>query len=201
MDINVFFNYTVVLTLYALVTAFTPGPNNIVALYAVSQNGWRRGKDILMGIAAGFLCVMVLCALFCYELARYMPSVTGVLKYIGAAYIAYLAVHVALSKPDESENRRMSFWKGFLLEFVNVKIILYAITIYTGYVLPYEASLTALFFHAVVLTVIGLSGCITWASAGGLLQKFLKKYNRPFNIAMALILLYCAAALAFNLQK
>ncbi len=29
---------------YTCVTAFTPGPNNILSLYAVSRNGWRKGK-------------------------------------------------------------------------------------------------------------------------------------------------------------
>lgn len=184
---------------YTLVTAFTPGPNNIVALYAVSQNGWRKGKNILLGIAAGFFCVMVACALFCYELARYAPSATGVLKYVGAAYILYLAVHVAMSKPDDGESRQMTFLKGFLLEFVNVKIILYAITVYTGYVMPHETGLGALLTHAVILTAIGMAGTYTWAAAGGVFQKFLKRHYRPFNIAMALILLWCAASLAFNL--
>ncbi|MDD3229478.1 MAG: LysE family transporter [Oscillospiraceae bacterium] len=184
---------------YALVTAFTPGPNNIVALYAVSQKGWRRGKDVLLGIAVGFLCVMVICALFCYELAKYAPSVANILKYVGAAYIVYLAVHVALSKPDDGESKRISFTKGFLLEFVNVKIILYAITIYTGYVLPYDARLGVLLIHALMLTVIGIAGTITWAAAGGVLQVFLKKHYRSFNIAMALVLLWCAISLAFDL--
>ncbi len=185
--------------LYTLVTAFTPGPNNIVALHAVSQHGWRKGKNILMGIAAGFLCVMIICALFCYELAKYVPSVAGVLKYVGAAYIVYLAIHVALSKPDGGENNQMSFMKGFLLEFVNVKIILYAITVYTGYVLPYESSLSSLLIHAFCLTAIGVAGTVTWAAAGGVFQKLLKKYYRPFNFAMALVLLWCAVSLAFEL--
>ena len=72
---------------YTLVTAFTPGPNNIIALYAVSQSGWRKGKSVLLGIAVGFLCVMTICAVFCYELARYVPSGAEVLKYVGGAYI------------------------------------------------------------------------------------------------------------------
>lgn len=184
---------------YTLVTAFTPGPNNIVALYAVSQKGWREGKDILLGIAVGFLCVMVLCALFCYELATYVPSVANVLKYVGAAYIVYLAIHVALSKPDNGEDKQMSFMKGFLLEFVNVKIILYAITVYTGYCSLIDTSRGVLLLHAIMLTVIGLAGNLAWAAAGGAFQKFLMKYYRPFNIAMALILLWCATSLALDL--
>ena len=194
-----FFSIMMSYLIYTVVTAFTPGPNNIVALYAVSQNGWRKGKDVLLGMAGGFLCVMFICALFCYELAKYLPSLTGTLKYVGAAYIAYLAIHVARSSPDNSDGRQMTFWKGFLLQFFNVKIILYAITVYTGYVLPYESSLTSLFSHAINLTVIGMAGFITWGVAGGLFQDLLTQYYRPFNIVMGLILVYCAITLAFGL--
>lgn len=183
---------------YTLVTAYTPGPNNIVALHAVSQNGWRKGKDVLLGIAAGFLSVMVVCALFCYQLAVYAPSVAGALKYVGAAYIVYLAYHVATGKPDDGESNPMSFLKGFLLQFVNVKIILYAITVYTGFVLPAGGDLGALLAHAMMLTVIGLSGNFAWAAAGGVFQTFLKKYYRPFNIAMALVLVWSAISLVFG---
>ena len=194
-----FFSIMMSYLIYTVVTAFTPGPNNIVALYAVSQNGWRKGKNVLLGMAGGFLCVMFICALFCYELAKYLPSLTGTLKYVGAAYIVYLAIHVARSSSDNSDGRQMTFWKGFLLQFFNVKIILYAITVYTGYVLPYESSLTSLFSHAINLTVIGMAGFITWGLAGGLFQDLLTQYYRPFNIVMGLILVYCAITLAFGL--
>ncbi len=142
---------------------------------------------------------MILCALFCYQLAKFVPSIAGIMKYIGAVYIVWLAIHVVRSGPDESEQQPVSFWKGFFLEFVNVKIILYAITVYTGYVLPYDTSLTSLMVHAVSLTLIGAAGFVTWAAVGGVLQKFLAKHYRPFNIAMGLVLIWCAASLAFGL--
>lgn len=184
---------------YALVTVFTPGPNNIVALHAVSQNGWRHGKNVLLGMTAGFLCVMGLCALFCSALAAFVPSVAGVLKYVGAVYILWLAIHVARSKPEAQEGKPMSFWKGFLLQFMNVKIILYAITIYTGYVLPVQPGLASLLLHAISLTVIGAAGFFTWAAVGGALQRLLTKYYRPFNLAMGLVLVWYAVSLAFDL--
>lgn len=184
---------------YTLVTAFTPGPNNIVALCAVSQSGWRGGKNVLAGIAVGFLCVMVICALLCYELAKFVPSAAGVLKYVGAAYIAYLALHIARSKQGGGTDWQISFMYGFLLEFVNVKIIMYAVTVYTSYVIPHGASLGVLLVHALMLTITGIAGNLTWAAAGGTLQKFLKQYHRPFNAAMALVLLWCAASLAFDI--
>ena len=180
---------------YSLATAFTPGPNNILALYSVSQKGWRRGKSILCGIGFGFLSVMILCALFCYELVTYLPSVTGILKYAGAAYIVFLAVHIALSRPDDAEYTKISFSKGFFLQFVNAKIILYAITVYTGYLSPHGQTLRSLLIHACVMTATGMAGILTWAAAGNIFQKFQTKYYRPFHILMSLILLWCAFSL------
>ena len=84
---------------YALVTSFTPGPNNVLALHTVSQNGWARGKNTLLGIIAGFFCVMAVCALFCYQLNHFLPTHSQALRYVGAGYILWLAVHVARSKP------------------------------------------------------------------------------------------------------
>ena len=49
-----------------------------------------------------------------------------VLKYIGAAYILWLAIHIAFSKPStENAEQSASFLKGFMLQFVNVKIYMF----------------------------------------------------------------------------
>ena len=46
------------------------------------------------------------------------------MKYIGAAYILWLAIHIAFSKKtSENTEQSASFLKGFMLQFVNVKII------------------------------------------------------------------------------
>ena len=47
-----------------------------------------------------------------------------VMKYIGAAYILWLAIYIAFSKKtSEYTEQSASFLKGFMLQFVNVKII------------------------------------------------------------------------------
>lgn len=189
MELTIISSYLI----YSLVTAYTPGPNNILSLHAISQHGWQKGKFVLLGISVGFLTVMILCAISCYLIAELIPSLVETLKYVGAAYIAWLGVHIMKSSPSEDEGGSISFWNGFCLEFVNVKIILYAITIYTAYVIPQQFSLDSLFFHALVITVIGISGTLTWAVIGKMLQKFLQKNFMTFNFAMGLILIYCAA--------
>lgn len=194
MLVSVFLSYLP----YAFVTAFTPGPNNVLSLHSISQRGWRQGKFVLMGISSGFFSVMVVCALFCWELARYVPTAAEVLKYLGAAYVVWLAVHIARSGPEESEGGRASFLRCYLLQFINVKVILYAITVYTGYVLPRGADLSALLVHAVLLTVIGAAANLTWATAGGVLRLFINKHYRVFNLLMALVLLFCAVSMVLD---
>ena len=183
---------------YAFVTAYTPGPNNILALNTTSNYGWSNGRNLILGIGTGFICVMLVCAVGCFWIAKYIGGIVSVMKYVGAAYILWLAFHVAKSRPDEGEQKEAGgFVKGMVLQFVNVKIILAAITTYTGYVIPVDDSLEALLASAVFLTLAGVSGTLVWAAAGSLLQRFLKKYYRPFNICMALLLVECAVKLFF----
>lgn len=183
---------------YAFVTAYTPGPNNILALNTTSNYGWSSGRRLILGIGTGFICVMLVCAVGCFWIAKYISGIVSVMKYVGAAYILWLAFHVAKSRPDEGEQKEAGgFVKGMVLQFVNVKIILAAITTYTGYVIPVDDSLEALLASAVFLTLAGVSGTLVWAAAGSLLQRFLKKYYRPFNICMALLLVECAVKLFF----
>ena len=177
-------------------TSFTPGPNNILAFHTVGQKGWVQGRATLAGIVAGFFSVMAVCALGCYQLERLLPALTQVLPFAGALYLFWLALHLLRSTPAKDVSPRSTFWSGFFLQFVNGKIILYAITIYTGYVLP--AGSGALFpIQPFVLTLFGTAGFLTWAVAGGLLQSFLRRHTRAFNGAMAAVLALCALDLLF----
>ena len=177
---------------YAAVTAFTPGPNNILALHAVSQFGWRRSQKVIYGIAAGFLSVMLICGFFCWGLSQFLPAISTALINLGALYIIWLAWHIAHSQPEADEGRQASFLQGFALQFVNVKIYMLGITIFTAYVLPSSSEPLFAANNALALTLIGTAGFLTWGLAGSLLQKFINRYYRPFNLLMAAILLLCA---------
>ena len=177
---------------YALITTFTPGPNNLMSLYSVSHGGWKTGSRVILGIAAGFMTLMVIVILFCHELAEYAPELVKYLKYVGAAYILWLAVHIALSRPSESEGQTLSFGKGFVLAVSNVKVILYLITIFTAYIIPSGANLMEMCVHGAFIIATGAVSWCLWGAVGGILQAFWARYWSPFNIAMGIALLWCA---------
>ena len=182
--------------IYCLINAFTPGPGNILALNTVSNYGWRKGKPLFFGIFAGYYAVQVICALFVYGVSTFLPGVMGVLQYIGAAYILYLAVHIVISRPSADRGEKSaSFAKGFLLQFVNAKIYMFGITALTGFIVPFNASLIALLGAEIFIATVGTIATCTWIAGGLLIQKFYWKHYRIINIVLALTLLECAYSL------
>ncbi len=178
--------------IYAIINAITPGPGNILALNTVSNYGWKKGKPLFFGIFVGYYVVQILCAVFVFGVSAFLPNVLGVMKYIGAAYILWLAIHIVISKPAiDSSEKSASFLKGFLLQFVNVKIYLFGITALTGYITDYSTSLMTLLFFELIIATIGTIATLTWIGLGVLLRKAYQKYYRTINIVLALTLLKC----------
>lgn len=179
---------------YTLIAALTPGPNNILALSSVNQHGLRRSLRVLAGMSAGFVIIMLLCAMFTFTLISLLPSMTGWLTWAGAAYIIFLAWRIANSQPPSSSDdaKPLSFWVSFWLQFANVKIILYGITALSTFVFPYTHEAHWVISVSLLLAVIGVSGNVIWALAGHLFQPMFQRYGRAINLILALLLLYCA---------
>ncbi len=178
--------------IYSVINAFTPGPGNILALNTVTNYGYKKGRPLYWGIFAGYYVVQVICAVFVFGVSTFLPDLLGIMKYIGAAYILWLAVHIALSKPiTDTVEKSASFLKGFLLQFVNVKIYLFGITALTGYVTEYSAALWVLLLFEIIIATIGTIATLTWIGMGVLIQRAYQKYYRVINIILALTLSEC----------
>ena len=178
--------------IYSVINAFTPGPGNILALNTVTNYGYKKGRPLYWGIFAGYYVVQIICAVFVFGVSTFLPDVPGIMKYIGAAYILWLAVHIALSKPTtDTVEKSASFLKGFLLQFVNVKIYLFGITALTGYITEYSASLWVLLLFEIIIATIETIATLTWIGMGVLIQRAYQKYYRVINIILALMLSEC----------
>ena len=183
--------------LYVFASAFTPGPNNILSMSAAGRYGIARAWRVLVGVFAGFIIVMLLCALFSVALASLVPKIMPFMEWAGAAYILWLAWKTWRSSDaaDGESDVDCGFWAGFVLEFVNVKIMLYGVTALTSFVMPAFDSTAAVAAFAVLLAAIGSVANWTWALFGVLFQRALRNHGRLFNALMALLPVYCAAGI------
>ncbi len=80
--------------IYSVINAFTPGPGNILALNTVTNYGYKKGRPLFWGIFAGYYVVQIICAVFVFGVSTFLPNMLGIMKYIGAAYILWLALVV-----------------------------------------------------------------------------------------------------------
>ncbi|MDI6666750.1 LysE family transporter [Leuconostoc falkenbergense] len=188
----IFFSYTIV-------TALSPGPNNILAINATSSRGLKNSQKLLWGIYAGFSLIMLLCGLFSKGLVILLPNAMILFKYLGIIYIFWLAWHIANSKlSDDTTNSSNSFLRGFMLQFANVKIILWGITAFTSFILPNYRNPVITLSFIILLSLIGNLATFVWAVAGEKLSELFQKYWRIANLTMAGFLVISALQFFFE---
>jgi cysteine/O-acetylserine efflux protein len=182
---------------YVFVTTFTPGPNNILSMTNGLRYGYRGALKFLAGETAGFFIVMLISGLLNVALVSLVPQIRFWLNLLGAVYMVYLAAHIVFSKPTEdgsSRNDLNTFGAGFALQFINLKGILYGVTVFALFITPVYQNPLVVSLFALLLSGIGFTAVSSWALGGNLFRSFLRKYERWFNLAMGALLVYTAIA-------
>jgi len=204
MKLSVFLS----LVAYACATTFSPGPNNVLLLSSTGQYGFKKCLPLMRGIWTGLITVMLICGFGCALLSNLIPSVETYARFVGAAYIVWLGYKTltrsAAKQPSGSANQTsatdtkpLTFVNGFLLQFLNVKILMLGLAAYCSFVLPYGSSVTATLIFAVTMAACAATGNLIWATVGSLLFPIYDRHYRVFNVLMALLLFWCVYKMLF----
>lgn len=181
---------------YACATTFLPGPNNVLLLSSAGQFGLKKCFRLLFGIWTGLVTVMLLAGTFCTVLQAVIPKIAPYFKYVGAAYILYLAWQTFKRKPGkgtaETDEKTLRFLNGFMLQFLNVKVIMLGLASFPGYFMPYASNPLIIVLFAVTMAACCGTGNLIWGIAGSLIFPIYSKYYKVINLIMALMLVYCA---------
>lgn len=182
---------------YAVITAATPGPNNIMSMSNGGRRGFVRSLPFNLGIGAGFSIVMLCCAVLCDGVSSLLPAIKTPMTIVGAAYILYLAWKMLRDNSAvEEAASRDGFVSGFLLQFVNPKIYLYGIVSMEAYILPvYHGQLVPLAAFALLLALVGFVFTLCWSAFGDAFKRLFSRHAKATNAVMASLLVYCAVSL------
>jgi cysteine/O-acetylserine efflux protein len=182
---------------FVLVTTFTPGPNNISAMSSGITYGYGKSLKFLSGIVVGFFVVMCICALIATMLFKSLPFVEPYLQVIGSLYIVWLAIHTFMSSlnADAPSAKALGFHDGLLLQVLNIKVIVYGLTLYSTFFASISGKEILIGLSATALAIIGFAAISLWNLAGTSLSRFLQKavLRRILASALSLLLLYSAA--------
>lgn len=185
---------------YAIITTFTPGPNNIMAMSNASRYGFKKSLPFNAGVLSGFFIILSICSFFSATLFSLLPSIKPFMTYVGAAYIFWLAWNTYKSVPNNNDNETNikhtnRYLSGVLLQFVNPKGILYAITTVSTFIVPYYKPGFIYIAIAIFLSSMAFVSNCCWGLFGSVFQRLFIKNYKIINTVMALLLLYCAISL------
>lgn len=182
------------LTVFAFVSAVTPGPNNLMLMASGTNFGFVRTGPHMLGVILGFTLMVLLVGLGLGAVFAALPGAMLVLKVASTLYLLYLAWRIAVSPPPrlddmESEGRPLSFLQASAFQWVNPKGWTMALTAAAVYV-PAQSRVVGAVMVALVFLVVNVPAATIWAAAGVQLRRLLHrpKAYRAFNVTAALLL-------------
>lgn len=180
--------------LFAFVSSITPGPNNTMLLASGVNFGFRRSLPHALGVSVGFMLMVLAVGLGLGAVFKAVPLAYTVLRWVGAAYLLYLAYRIATSGPmnapgTDSERQPMSFLAAAAFQWVNPKAWVMAIGAITTYT-PAEGYTANVFVVALVFAVVNLPSVCLWVGCGTALRSVLqdRRWLMLFNGLMAVLL-------------
>ena len=177
---------------FAVVAAFTPGPNNVMLAASGANYGFRRTLPHIFGILVGFCSLVVAAGLGLATLFMIMPWLYDVLKVISVLFLLYLAwkIGTAGCATTKHKDRPLSFVQAASFQLINPKsitVIISSVTTFTSTAENVGAEVTILL---VVFATVTICATCTWAVFGTAIAHLLTSQTRlrQFNITMSLLL-------------
>ncbi len=179
---------------FALVSAFSPGPNNLMLLSSGMNFGWRKSVPHILGIAIGFPVMIFGVGMGITQIFEAYPVSLVVMKVLSAVYLIYLAYKIASTRPagvdlEVKNTRPLTFVQAAAFQWVNPKAWAMALTAISAYTIA-NNMLLSVFIVIFVFLAVGMMSANTWTIIGLKLRMFLSNPTafRAFNIGCALIL-------------
>jgi cysteine/O-acetylserine efflux protein len=184
---------------FILISTFTPGPSNISSASMGVLHGYKNTLRYQLGLAVGVLVMMLLSGWLSTTLLNVFPAIEPILRYIGAAYILYLAVGVLRASYifTEKKTDRLGFAHGFILQILNPKLTVYAFTLFSVFLTPITNNAALLVLVAALLSATAFSATTVWALFGAAIKTYLHhpRVRAVVNGLLALLLVYSAVNL------
>ena len=181
------------IALFWFVTAYTPGPNNVVASYSGFNFGIIKTIPHILGVTFGFTSLVIFLTIGLINVFKLFPIIQVVMKYLGTLFLIYLAYKIATATTlDETKKENpVKFIETFLFQYLNPKGVTVAIIVVSTYVELGENYINYA-TQVVLLALLFSSTSITlWTFIGKFLRKFATndKFIKYFNYAMSSLLL------------
>jgi len=181
------------ISLFWFVTAYTPGPNNVVASYSGFNFGIKKTIPHILGVTLGFTSLVIFLSIGLINVFKLFPIIQLVIRYLGTLFLIYLAYKIAFSTSSNNTQKEnpVKFIETFLFQYLNPKGVTVAIIVVSTYVelgVNYISYATQIVILAFLFSVTSIT---MWTFVGKFLRKFATndKFIKYFNYVMSGLLL------------
>jgi len=193
------------LLILATATSFTPGPNTTLSTALAANRGLRGALHFVLAVPVGWGLLFTLTAVGMGSLVMAVPALRWAIVLGGVGYLLWLARRLWNSgqlSPADDTRLDVSFVQGVLLQFLNIKAWMLALSIVGGWVAGKPDAISRYLQTLPLMLFFAFSSNFTYALVGSVLRHWLAQGQRlqAFNRLMALVLTATAGWIAWSLS-
>lgn len=183
---------------FTILSQYTPGPNNLMAMANGARFGVKGTLRFTYGVVLAGAVLTLLAYLFSGLLYVLVPQLELGMRILAASYMLCLAWWIFRARHDDLQKQegdnRLNFVKvGFLLQFLNPKLILFCVAVSSIYLHPLTDGdwfLVACYIAGMSVTAFGAN--MMWAKFGQVITTWLSRWRVQIHYLFCLLILWCA---------
>jgi len=187
------------ISIYYVIMYATPGPNNSILTASGIKFGFVKTVPNILGIPTGHGIQLTLVCFGLGSLFLQFPFLLSILKYVGAAYLLYLAWKMFGSlkvETKEDKSAPLSYQNAIFFQFVNPKAWVICITAVSLFYPAKENIFVGTLFMVVMSTIINIPSISIWAIGGSIIRKYLNNHRFKKTIEWLLAFLLIGTAIS-----
>ena len=194
------------LLVLATATSFTPGPNTTLSTALAANRGLRGALHFVLAVPVGWGLLFTLCTAGLGSLVVAVPALRWAIVLGGVGYLLWLARRLwASGQLGQADAARLdvSFVQGVLLQFLNIKAWMLALSIVAGWVAGQPDIVQRYTRILPLLLAFAFFSNFTYALVGAMLRHWLAQGRRllHFNRLMALLLVATSLWIVLGLRS
>lgn len=195
----------IALLVLATAASFTPGPNTTLSTALAANLGLKKSLRFVLSVPVGWGVLLSACAGGLGAMVAAAPGLRLGIQAMGVGYLLWLALKLARSSQltqTHAAQLNVTFWQGVMLQFLNIKAWMLALTIVAGWLAGRDDAASRFAVILPLMMTFGLVSNLSYALVGSLLRDWLNGPNgtaqrlRWFNRTMAVVLAATAGWMA-----
>ena len=194
-----------------LLAVASPGPDFAIVTRQSVTAGTRLGIWTSAGVGAGILVHVSYCVLGVAILLAQSETLFMVMKYLAAAYLAYLGIQSLLANANREQLLDLSqdallqpgqaFWRGFLTNGLNPKATLFFLALFTVVIDSNTPTVIQAFYGLyLALATFAWFAMLSTILGRAEVRQFMLKSGVWFDRSMGVLLLLLAVQIALTNQ-